>query len=1194
MPCADTEFVHLHLHTDYSLLDGACRIDRLMGQAADFGMKSLAITDHGNLFGLVDFYQTAKKFEINPLLGCEIYLVSGSRLERPERGHHVYYHMGLLARNYTGYQNLTKLVSDAHIRGFYYKPRTDIEQLAAHAEGLIGFTGCLQGVVPQMLLHDQFEEAREWIGRFIDIFGRENYIVEIQDHHIPEQKKIIPLLLKLADEFKLKVVCTNDVHFVKKSDSASHDVLLCIQTGSKVEDEKRMRFANDNFYLKTGEEMAHLFSELPESLENTRTVAEMCDVKLPLGENHYPVFKMAPEIQARSKTNAGYLKELCINGLQKRYGVDYHNPNKYKPKANEDTDLANTLIERINHELEVIDNTGYVDYFLIVQDFINWALNQSIPVGPGRGSGAGSLVAYLTHITDIDPIRFKLLFERFLNEDRISPPDFDIDFCMRRRGEVIEYVRNKYGNDCVANIITFGTFGAKMVVRDVARVLDIPYGEADRIAKMVPDDLKITLDESVLRSSELQKEVENNELARKIIEHGKIIEGMVRNTGTHAAGIIIGDRPLTEYIPLTLQEGALTTQYPQLPVENLGLLKMDFLGLKTLTVIADAEENIRLTAGEDFDINNIPFNDEKTFQLIDNGLTTGVFQLESGGMRNLCRQIKIASIDEIVALIALYRPGPMEWIPDYIRGKQDPSTIKFPHPLLEEICKETYGVMVYQEQVIESAKVIAGYTLGAADILRHAMGKKKVSEMKQQRVVFVEGAFKTNGIEKKKALEIFSILEKFAGYGFNKSHSAAYAILSYRTAYLKANYPVQFMAALLSSELGNADKVAFIIDECAALNIPVLGPDTNLSRQNFTPVYDKATGKGSIRFGLAAMRGVGDAAASKIIEERESNGDYHDFHEFISRIDSRSVNRRVLECLIKSGAFDYSGDDRGALLEDIDGILNEMVALQRDRERGQESFFDLLDSATEPPDGSNGSNGHNGNGRLRTNTVMPLFEKLKYEKELLGFYVSGHPMNGYKDLDIAIDTIKDNNLLTLEDRSYFRLCGVVSIISKKISRRDKRPWAILSLGTRHSTYSINIYAEAFSKYSEMLVNGELLMVTGIVLKRDDDVRLSADVIHPLDPSIPDVIKKICWIVRPDAQADDFLDKLRNIIDDNYGDTQNEIGFLVDDNHLVVTNIAASLTWKVRPDDFLKLRQHPAVVSVEIQTNMPYSNVNHPW
>lgn len=1192
MPGADTEFVHLHLHTDHSLLDGACRIDRLMNQATQFGMKSLAITDHGNLFGLVDFYQTAKKFEINPILGCEIYLVTGSRLERPERGQHIYYHMGLLARNYTGYKNLTKLVSDAHVTGFYYKPRTDIEQLAAHAEGLIGFTGCLQGVVPQMLLHDQIEDARKWVGRFVDIFGQENYIVELQDHRIPEQKKIIPLLLNLAEEFKLKVVCTNDVHFVQKSDSVSHDVLLCIQTGAKVDDEKRMRFANDNFYLKTGEEMAHLFSELPESLENTMAVAEMCEVKLPLGENHYPVFKMPSEIKVRNKTNAGYLKELCIEGLLKRYGINYYHPNNYQPKANEDHDLANILVERVNHELEVIENTGYIDYFLIVQDFINWALNQNIPVGPGRGSGAGSLVAYLTHITDIDPIRFKLLFERFLNEERISPPDFDIDFCMRRRGEVIDYVRKKYGDGCVANIITFGTFGAKMVVRDVARVLDIPYGEADRIAKMVPDDLKITLDESVSKSSELQKEVENNKLAAKIIEHGKIIEGMVRNTGTHAAGVIISDRPLTEYVPLTLQEGALTTQYPQLPVENLGLLKMDFLGLKTLTVIADAEENIRLTAKENFDINNISFNDDKAFQLINGGFTAGVFQLESGGMRNLCRQIKISNIDEIVALIALYRPGPMEWIPDYIRGKQDPSTIKFPHPLLEEICKETYGVMVYQEQVIESAKIIAGYTLGAADILRHAMGKKKISEMKQQRAVFVKGAFKTHGIEKEKALEIFSILEKFAGYGFNKSHSAAYAILSYRTAYLKANYPVEFMAALLSSELGNADKVALIIDECAALNIPVLGPDANLSRQNFTPVYDEATGNGSIRFGLAAMRGVGDAAASKIIEEREINGVYRDFYDFTSRIDSRSVNRRVLECLIKSGAFDYSGHDRGALLENLDGILNEMLALQRDREHGQESFFNLLDLGTESSDRSNGGNGHNDYSRLGTNTIMPLFKKLKYEKELLGFYVSGHPMNGYKYLDIAIDTIKDNNLLVFENRSYFRLCGVVSNISKKISRRDKRPWAILSLGTRLSTFTINIYADAFSKYNNLLVDGELLMVTGIILKRNDDVRLSADFIQPLEQSIPDVIKKICWVVRPDVGVNDFLDKLKRILEDNYGDTQTEIGFLVDDNHVVVTNIAGSLSWKVGSNDFLKLRQHPSIANVEIETNIPYSNASY--
>ncbi len=1195
MPHADKEFVHLHLHTDYSLLDGACRIDRLMEQATNLGMKSLAITDHGNLFGLIDFYQSANKFGIKPLLGCEVYLVTGSRLEHPERNLHQYYHMGLLARNYTGYQNLTKLVSDAHINGFYYKPRTDMEQLAAHAEGLIGFTGCLRGVVPQALLADRYEEAREWVGRFIDIFGRENYIVEIQDHQIPEQKKIIPSLLKLAEEFSLTVVCTNDVHYVKQSDSTPHDVLLCIQTGSKVEDEKRMRFSNEFFYLKSGEEMAQLFNERPDSLKSTLAVAEMCDVKLPFGENHYPVFNMPPEIKTRCDDNATYLKELCIKGLQKRYGVDYHHPQNYKPHANEDPQLAITLVERINYELEVINKTGYIDYYLIVQDFINWALSQGIPVGPGRGSGAGSLVAYLTHITDVDPIRFKLLFERFLNEERISPPDFDIDFCMRRRGEVIDYVRGKYGEDSVANIITFGTFGAKMVVRDVARVLSIPYGEADRIAKMVPDDLKITLDESLMKSTELREEVENNELAAKIIDHGKIIEGMVRNTGTHAAGVIIGDRPLTEYIPLTMQEGALTTQYPQLPVENLGLLKMDFLGLKTLTVIADAEDNVRLTADKNFDINTISFDNKKTFQLIDDGKTTGVFQLESGGMRNLCRQFKIASIDEIVALISLYRPGPMEWIPDYIRGKHDPSTIKFPHPLLEEICHETYGVMVYQEQVIEAAKVIAGFTPGSADILRHAMGKKNVKEMKKQREVFIEGAFKTHGIERNEAMEIFSILEKFAGYGFNKSHSSGYAVLSYRTAYLKANYPVQFMAAALSSELGNSDKVAYFIDECSSLNIPVLGPDINFSRENFTPVFDEETGKSSIRFGLAAMKGVGDAAAATIIEERTAHGDFSDFYEFVSRFDSRSVNRRVLECLIKSGAFDYSGDDRGLLFANIDSIMNEMAALQRDRERGQESFFELLDADNESPGlGSNGHPRHNGNGRNGKENIMAQNDKLKYEKELLGFYVSGHPMSDYQDLDFAIDTIKDDNLIDLEDRSLFRLCGVVSNVAKKISRRDNRPWAILTLGTRHSTYTINVYAESYAQYSDYLEDGNLILITGIVLKRVDDVRLSADVIHPLDTSIPDIIKKICWVIKPESDADDFLDKLRKFIDGNYGETQTQIGILVSDNKIIIADTAPSLTWKVQPDIFKALRQHPAIVRVDIEALPPYSNINHPW
>jgi DNA polymerase-3 subunit alpha len=1179
MPAVDREFVHLHVHTDYSLLDGACRIDRLMKRAKDLGMKALALTDHGNLFGAIDFYQTAKKHEIKPLIGSEVYLVP-TRQGKQEKGQGNYYHMGLLAKNFKGYQNLMKIISDANIAGFYYKPRTDLDFLAAHAEGLIGFTGCMQGLVPQLILQGKDEEARQAVGKFIDIFGRENFFVEIMDHGIPEQISLIKPLLKIAADFDLKVVCSNDVHYVHSADCSTHDALLCIQTGSKVDDEKRMRYPTQEFYLKTREEMGEKFREVPEAVINTSAVAEMCELEIPFNENHYPVFKMAPEIKLEAPD---YLRHLCDQGLKERYGVDPAHPDQSL-----DPVLAKTLVERVSYELEIIAKTGFLDYFLIVWDFIDWARRQGIPVGPGRGSGAGCIVAYLLHITDIDPIRFKLLFERFLNPERVSPPDFDIDFCMRRRGEVIEYVREKYGKNCVANIATFGKFGAKMVVRDVARVLNLPYAEADKIAKMVPDDLNITLEEALAKSAEFRRESETNPIARKILEHGRIIEGMVRNVGTHAAGVIIADRPLSDFVPLIVQENAITTQFPKGPVEDLGLLKMDFLGLKTLTVIDDAVQNIRPTV-PDFDITKITLEDPKTFQLLNEGKTIGVFQMESPGMQSLCRQFNLSQIDEIIALIALYRPGPMEWIPDYIKGKNDPSTVKFPHPLLEDICRETYGVMVYQEQVMEAAKVIAGYSLGGADILRRAMGKKNPATMAEQRDIFVRGAKETHNIDSDKALEIFAILEKFAGYGFNKSHSAAYAFLSYGTGYLKANYPIQFMAAILSNELGNSDKVRHFIDECGSMGIEVSGPDINHSLQNFTPVLPSPKGGfqapagGSIRFGLAAIKGVGDAAAAKIIEERKTNGDYEGFEDFIVRVDSRAVNKRVIECLIKSGAFEFTGINRGILLAGLDGTISQAAALQRDRDVGQESFFDMLETST----ASNGNGiGSNNLGFDPTSFEESAFSKadtLRYEKELLGFYVSGHPMDEYRGLAEAINTYREEDLLNQPDRTDYRICGIISGITRKLSRRDNRPWAFFNLVTRDTTLQINFYADSYAEFGHLLEEEKPVLVQGSVMKRDD-ARLVGTSVAALPIALPGLIKRVCWVLDPKKNCHHFLDELREALDQLFGDTIVQIGFLVDGRHAAVAETGRSLSWRVEPAAFRKLRQHPSVIGVRLETN----------
>ena len=1209
MASPDSNFVHLHVHSDYSLLDGACRIDRLMDRATALGMKSLALTDHGNLYGAIEFYNQAKAKGIKPLVGCELYLAAGSRLERAGRSDEgkSIFHLGLLARDLTGYQNLLKLVSDAHLKGFYYKPRTDLETLAKHSKGLIGFTGCLASLVPQHLLNDNYPEARKACGRFVEIFGKENYFVEIQDHGIPEQRKVIPGLLKLGEEFGLKVICSNDVHYVNAADAGPHDTLLCIQTGSKIAEENRMKFSGTQFFLKSREEMARTFNEVPESVTNTQLVAEMCDLSIPFpkGSERYPKYPLPPEVKT---DRTGYLKELCIAGLKSRYSVDYAKPEKTKDK-----ELAKTLVERLDYEISIIAKTGFVDYFLVVWDFIDWAKKQQIPVGPGRGSGAGCIVAYVLGITNLDPLRFKLLFERFLNPERVSPPDFDIDFCMRRRGEVISYVRQKYGNECVANIITYGTLGAKAVIRDVSRVHDLPYVEADRLAKMIPDELNIELQAAIDKSAELRNEYEKNPVARKIMDQGLVLEGMVRNTGKHAAGIIITDRPLEEFVPLTLQEGDITVQYDMNAVGKLGLLKMDFLGLKTLTVIADAIDNVHRTADPKFDIEAVGFEDAKTYALLNSGRTTGVFQLESGGMQSLCRQIGLSSIDEIVALIALYRPGPMEWIPDYVRGKKDPSTVQFPHKLLEEVCRETYGVMVYQEQVMEAAKIIAGYTLGGADMLRRAMGKKDAEAMAKERAKFVEGAAKVNKIDAKTANSIFDILNKFAGYGFNKSHSAAYAVLSYQTGYLKANYPVQFMAAMLTSELGNSEKVAHFVAECEAMGLKVLGPDVNESRVNFTPVFrggaerpeSRAKSKkgselsalssqlsaggeaasAAIRFGLAGIKGVGEQAAQKILEEREANGPFKDFADFTARVDARALNKRVLEHLVKTGAFDFSGAARKQLFDGIDGAIAGAAAHARDKAAGQHSFLDALAEEAPKPVARNGANGHT--QHTTTANDFTSAERLQFEKELLGFYVSGHPLNAYAGLAEALCTHTEESVLLEGDRIEFRLAGIMSGINKKLSKKDNRPWAFFNLASKKATISVNMYADAYEAYGKTLAENQPVVVLGTVMKGNDGARLNVKELYPLDSYLSNNLRKVTWLLSPAHPGlPDFLKKLRATINGSGGETRVELAFLFENRVAPVAEAPASLNWRVAPAAYQELRAHPAVAGILAEARRP--------
>ncbi|MEO7412148.1 MAG: DNA polymerase III subunit alpha, partial [Opitutaceae bacterium] len=968
-----------------------------------------------------------------------------------------------------------------------------------------------------------------------------------------------------------KVICSNDVHYVHHCDAGPHDAMLCIQTGAKIDDEKRMRFDGQQFYLKSRDEMAKVFAEVPESVTNTQLVAEMCDLTIPFpkGSERYPKYPLPVEVKT---DRAGYLRDLCIAGLTTRYGVDYATPEKFSDPA-----LAKTLVERLDFELSIITKTGFIDYFLVVWDFIAWAKQHDIPVGPGRGSGAGCIVAYVLGITNLDPLRFKLLFERFLNPERVSPPDFDIDFCMRRRGEVIDYVRQKYGNDCVANIITYGTLGAKMVIRDVSRVHNLPYAEADKLAKMIPDELNITLESAIAKSEELRNEVARNPVAKKIMDQARVLEGMVRNTGKHAAGIIITDRPLEEFVPLTLQEDDVTVQFDMNAVGKLGLLKMDFLGLKTLTVIADAVANIRRTADPKFDIETIPLEDAKTFALLNSGRTTGVFQLESGGMQNLCRQIGLSTIDEIVALIALYRPGPMEWIPDYVRGKKDPSTVKFPHKLLEEVCRETYGVMVYQEQVMEAAKIVAGYTLGGADMLRRAMGKKDAEAMAKERAKFVEGAKRVNDIDAKTADSIFDILNKFAGYGFNKSHSAAYAILSYQTGFLKANYPVQFMAAMLSAELGNAEKVSYFVAECEAMGLTVLGPDVNESRDMFTPVGDK------IRFGLAGIKGVGEQAAQKIIEEREAHGPFADFEDFVSRVDARALNKRVLEHLVKTGAFDFSGASRKKLFEGIDAAISTVASAARDKAAGQHSLFDVFDEKPPARNGSTAISPHNRTLEEGAGDFSSV-ERLTFEKELLGFYVSGHPMNSYIGLADALDTFPLDELMLQPDRTEFRVAGIVSNIAKKLSKKDNRPWAAFSLATKKSSAALNMFADGYASHGATLVENAPVLVQGNIIVGNEGARINVKEAYPLDAFVGQNIRKVMWLLRPEhPELTAFLRLLRETLNRQSGDTRVEFAFVFEDRIASIAEASQALSWKLSAPVFQQLRAHPAVAGVQLET-----------
>ncbi len=1254
-------FVHLHVHTDYSVLDGCARLPVLINRVKELGMPSVAMTDHGNMCGAIDFYQAANKAGVKPIIGMEAYYINDhtmndnikelvKELRSKEKSDDIdglesdpalltpahypklqIHHKTLLAKDYEGFLNLAKLTSESFERGYYRKPRIDFETLAKYSKGIIALSGCINGVASQYLLYSDYENARRVTANFVDIFGKDNYYIEIQNHFMPADKKVLPQLVKLAREFDLKLVATNDSHYVYKEDASAHDAMLCINTGSLVSDEHRMRYPNNEFYIKSREEMASLFPELEDALDNTLEIAEKVDVKIPIGDNHYPKYEQPVDLQFnRDEVNFDRILDLYVakknevlaqngkpadftlsqerrqelmknglllfdlskKGMLKRYGVDYDNIESYKPKANEPADRAKMLRDKLDYELSIIVGAGFVDYFLIVYDFINWAREHGIPVGPGRGSGAGCMIAYLIKITDIEPIRFNLLFERMLSLERVSPPDFDVDFCERRRGDVINYVRQKYGEDRVANIATYGKLGAKAVVRDLARVNGLPFDRANAIAKMVPDELKMTLKKALEMSAELRAEVERDPEVSHIFKQGEVLEGMIRQLGKHACGIIIGDQRLDNVVPMMTQEMALTTQFAKSPVEELGLLKADFLGLKTLTVISDAQDNVRRTRGNNFDIEEVKLEDPATYKLLNSGITVGVFQLESEGMQNLCKRIGLSVFEEIIALIALYRPGPMQFIDQFIEAKKDPSKMHVPHPLLKDLVQETYGVLVYQEQVMMAARIIAGYTLGEADILRRAMGKKKPEVMAQQRAIFVEKAGKFNNMPAKEAEDIFAVLEKFAQYGFNKSHSAAYAMLSYRTAYLKANYPVEFMAALFSSEIGNMDKVSKFIESTEAINIKVLGPDINISRETFTPIinpdwtpdlegniFEKSAG--AIRFGFAAIKGVGKEAASVIVRERDANGNFKDITDFVTRVGVKNINRRVFENLIKTGAFDSFGIDRAHLLVSIDSIMAQAAEKEADAAIGQTSLFDMFDMG-----GDDSSN--NALDVIDTSKPpMPLAEKLFSEKELLSFYVSGHPMNEYASFDNALDDIPAEDDVKRIKRLPFRACGVVSNIVKRLTKKDNKAWCYFTLSGRDNSkvWQINLFPAAYEECFSSLREGECVCVIGECQSRDGaDVRFNGESVLSMGSAISSYCDGVEWLIDADSRAERFVKILSHGVYENSKGTtiSHKIKIRVSESDLI--EMSSENIMKTSFDSVLmkRLESEPAFVKMSVK------------
>lgn len=1080
-------FVHLHLHTEYSLLDGAARIEDLVRRASEMGMKAIAITDHGVMYGVVHFYKACKKHGIKPIMGCEVYVAPRSRFDRAPKVDDSPYHLVLLAENQEGYRNLMKLCSLGSLEGFYYKPRVDEELLRRHSRGLIALSACLAGQIPSLLAEGNYDRAREAALRYREIFGPENFFLELQDHGLEEQVAVNQRLIRIAGETGIPLVATNDCHYLDRTDARAHDVLLCIQTAKSVDDPGRMRFPNDEFYLKSFEEMHGLFGHIPEAIENTVRIADRATVEFEFGKVHLPHYHIPDGYD-----DASYLRKVCYDRLPSRYpeltGVS-------SGLARESPGLTESLpesprpdvIRRLDYELSMIERMGYSSYFLIVWDFIEFARSKGIPVGPGRGSAAGSLVAYVLGITNIDPLRYGLLFERFLNPDRVDMPDIDIDFCFERRGEVIDYVFNKYGHDCVAQVITFGTMAARAAIRDVGRALNMPYGDVDRIAKLVPMQLGITLEHALEVSPELREAYQSKPEVKELLDLAKAVEGMPRHASVHAAGVVITREPLTEYVPLQkTNEGIVVTQFDMDLLKDLGLLKMDFLGLRTLTVLDYAVDLIRQGRNEQVSLDRLPLEDRLTYEMLSRGEALGVFQLESSWVRDMLKQMKPSRFEDIVAAVALCRPGPMENIPAYTRAKEEGAT--YPHPVLEPILKDTYGIMIYQEQILQVAAAMAGFTLGQADLLRRAVAKKKREDLDKYRELFVSGCLR-EGYAEKLANEMYDLIMKFANYGFNRSHAAAYGMVAYQTAYLKAHYPVEFMAALLTSVMGSTDKVALYIEECRRLGIKVLPPDINESTSRFAVVG------GQIRFGLSAVKNVGEAAIEAIVRARSDYGRFTSLRDFCEKVDSRHLNRKAIESLIKAGAFDSTGARRSQLLAALDRTLEGAQSVQRHRQSGQISFFDL-GAPTAAPD----SRVFAAQDKLPPIEEYPQNTLLTMEKEVLGLYITGHPLAQYqKQLEAQI-TAFVAALKEIPDGAPVTLGGLVAG-QKRVVTRNGENMAFLSLEDSTGVVEVVVFPRVLARAAGLLREDAVILVRGRLSVQEDEAKILAEEIWALsDPS----------------------------------------------------------------------------------------------